>query len=81
VVCTVARGSNIWYELFDMRSTGSDTPVRISPAVSNSAAAGYGPPLQSLRSSWLPLSKIAYLFLLDKDTPRVMTLDLSGIGQ
>lgn len=81
LVYAVGRGSDVWYELVDMRPSGSGKPVRITPAAVPARAADYGQPLQSLRSTWQPGSKTAYLFFLDEDTPRVMTLDLSGIGQ
>jgi hypothetical protein len=81
LIYAVARGSDVWYELLDMRPSGSGKPVRITPATTPAGAADFAAPLQSLRSTWQPGSKTAYLFFLDRDTPRVMTLDLSGIGQ
>jgi hypothetical protein len=82
LIYTIQRGSDVWYELIDMSgSSGTMQPVRITPAVAPGGAADYGPPLQSLRSAWRPASKVAYLFFLDEDTPKVMELDLSGIGQ
>ncbi len=81
LVYRVKRSSDIWYELLDVEgSSGQTAPVRITGATYYGSAADYGPPLQSLRPVWRPGSKTVYLFFLDRATPRVMSLDLSGIG-
>jgi len=82
LIYAVTRGSDVWYEMFDFGgSTGLTKPVRISPAtVSTSRAKAYGPPLQVLRPSWQAAGRMAYLFFLDESTPRVVSVDLSGIG-
>ena len=79
---TITRGTNVWYEIFDFGgATGLSEPVRISPATTpKSSAKSYGPPLQSLRPSWQATGRVAYLFYLDEITPRVLSADLSGIG-
>ncbi|UCH83021.1 MAG: hypothetical protein JSW50_11185 [Candidatus Latescibacterota bacterium] len=82
LVYTVDRSGEIWYELYDVEgSTGLTKPARITPAWVPGFAVDYGSPLMTLRSSWMrmPGSVTAYLFFLDQDTPRVMSLDLSGI--
>jgi len=82
LIYTIARGTDVWYEMFDFGgSTGLTEPVRISPATKPTARAkAYGPPLQSLRPSWRAASRVAYLFVLDESTPGVVSVDLSGIG-
>lgn len=79
---TVSRGTDLWYEVFDIGGTaGLTKPVRISPAtVPSGLAKLFGPPLQSLRPSWQTTGRVAYMFLLDETTPRVMSVDLTGIG-
>jgi len=78
----ITRGTDVWYEIFDVGgATGISEPVRISPATApTSSAKLYGPPLQSLRPSWQATGRVAYLFYLAESTPRVVSVDLSGIG-
>jgi hypothetical protein len=79
LIYAVRRSSDLWYELVDVGgSTGQPAPVRITGATAWGPAADYGD-LQSLRSAWRVGTKTAYLFFVDRETPRVMTLDLSGI--
>ncbi|MBP2680980.1 MAG: hypothetical protein H6Q78_843 [Candidatus Krumholzibacteriota bacterium] len=82
LIYSISRGTDVWYEMFDVSgTTGLTKPVRISPATKPTAAAkAFGPPLQSLRPSWRAGSRIAYLFELDGTTPSAVSLDLSGIG-
>jgi hypothetical protein len=80
IVYTVDRSGDIWYELVDADGSSSLTkPARITPAWIASGAADYGAPLMSLRPAWQPNNLVVGLFFLDEDTPRVMTLDLSGL--
>jgi len=81
LVYRVKRSSDIWYELMDVEgSTGQSAPVRITGATLYGPAADYGLPLQSFRPGWRSGSRTVYFFFLDRATPRVMSLDLSGIG-
>jgi hypothetical protein len=81
IVYAVDRSGDIWYELFDVEGSSSLTqPARITPAWFPGMAADYGQPLMSLRSSWQPGKLNVGLFFLDEDTPRVMTLDLTGLA-
>jgi WD40 repeat protein len=82
LIYLVTRGSNIWYELFDPTgASGQTAPVRVTPAMVPGAAVDYGLPLNSFRPAWAPGTRTVYLFMLDGDTPRVQSLDLSGVGE
>ena len=77
---TVERGGELWYEVIDLGGSSVLTkPARITPAWIPGEAVDYGPPLMSLRSAWVPNSMTAMLFILDDPTPRVSSIDLSGI--
>ncbi|UCG52444.1 MAG: PD40 domain-containing protein [Candidatus Latescibacterota bacterium] len=83
IIYTVDRSGEVWYEVADVGGSSNLTkPARITPAWTPSAdgAAAFGPPLMSLRSAWVPGTMTAVLFFLDRGTPRVMSIDLSGIA-
>ncbi|MEJ2721576.1 MAG: hypothetical protein P8181_10635, partial [bacterium] len=81
LVYTVDRSGDIWYEVIDIEGGSLLTkPARITPAWVAGDAADYGPPLMSLRSAFRPGTLTAYLFFLDRSTPRVRSLDLTGIN-
>jgi len=79
IIYAIDRSGSIWYELVEVDGATLAKPARITPAWSAGDAADYGPPLMSWRSSWQPGVLNAYLFFVDMDTPRVMSLDLSGL--
>jgi WD40 repeat protein len=82
LVYMVTRGTNVWYELFDPTgASGQTAPVRVTPAMIPGDAVDFGPPLNSFRPVWAPGSRTVYLFMLDGSTPRVQSLDLSGVGE
>jgi Tol biopolymer transport system component len=81
LVYSLTRGTTTWYEVLDAGgSTGVTEPVRITPALPTGDAINFGPPLQVLRPAWRPGTATAYVFYLDGETPRVFSIDVSGIG-
>lgn len=82
LVYTNKRSTNTWYEIITTtRSPDDEEPVRITPSWSPGEAATFGAPLQSLRPAWAPTGTMVYLIFTDESTPRVMSLDLTGIGE
>lgn len=80
MVYAVDRSGDVWYELIDVEGSSSLTkPARITPAWLPGPALDYGE-MMSFNPSWRPGQLIAYLMFVDGDTPRVMSLDLSGLN-
>jgi Tol biopolymer transport system component len=79
----VTRSGKMWYEVFDVGGmTGLNLSVIVTPSVSQGLFGSYSSIMNTrpqLAPKPLPdTGKLLYFLLFDKDTPRILNLDLSG---